>query len=131
MRENGKRKAELPETLKKSHAESAKGAEFPQANNAGAGEVASYATTRERRGVMSGERREVRDKCFSLLFGFKYDEEASAGMVGAFLLRTPPPTLPCMGGRVRGRERMQEEGRGGPTPALPAGREEEEGGGVG
>ena len=48
-------------------------------------------------------------------------------MVGAFLLRTPPPALPCMGGRVRGRERMQEEGRGGPTPALPAGREEEEG----
>ena len=40
-------------------------------------------------------------------------------MVGAFLLRTPPPTLPCMGGRVRGRERMQEEGRGGPTPASP------------
>ena len=84
MRESGKRKAELPETLKKSHAESAKGAEFAQANNAGAGEVASYATTRERRGVMSGERREVRDKCFSLLFGFKYDEEPRPGWSGLF-----------------------------------------------
>ena len=73
---------------------------------------------------MSGERREVRDKCFSLLFGFKYDEEASAGMVGAFFRPLPGPPLygreKRTGEDARGRERRthpgppcREGGRGG------------------
>ena len=79
---------------------------------------------------MSGERREVRDKCFSLLFGFKYDEEASAGMVGAFLLRTPPPTqgptptLPVREGEVRKGEEDP------PRPSLQGGRKRRGGDGL-